>query len=653
MAESHHLTPAPSGLSTLHRPPQSSPVIACCLCGTAVRCDDTVEGRCVGCLNATTDITEAIERDAEVEMCRTCGAWFRNPQWVPLQPESPELLALCVRRVKGLKGMRLVDASWIWQEPNSRRLKIKLTVAAEVLSGTVLQRQLVVTFVVKTRNCDRCNKLAAKDTWQAKVQLRQRCDHPRTLLAMEQLIHKHGMARDVAQVVKSRDGLDLTFHRPQHAQRFVACMRGIAPCRVDASKSVVATNTRTGVSNVKHTWMLEVPPLCRGDLVLLPKGMRGGSGGGGAVALVSRVGASLHLLDPYVGRAFEMSADAYWRAPLLLLASKPQLTTFHVLDCEPEQRQLPRSAAAVDLDAGGGGGGGGGGGADDGVSVASSRLSRCSTASRPSHRGRAGGPAWVMAEALVVREGELGVSEGTFARTHLGHLLQAGEEAQGYDLMAMATLEDLPVTRGGAEVVLVAKKEPERRPRGGAAARRLRKKHGGGVSELRSEAGSDVSYLQDDLGELLEADVEGMRNMERMLMGLGLDEEGEGEGEGEGDGEGEGEGGGGGEGGGEGWGEGEGGGEGEGEGKDEGEGEGEGELGVRESKGGGCSGVGGAAQAATKQDQPRIIMSKGEKRAVRRKERDERRGAGRHVGPRGTPSADRVRDAAGTAEFTY
>ena len=40
-------------------------------------------------------------------MCRTCGAWYRNPQWVPLQPESPELMALCVRRVKGLKGMGL------------------------------------------------------------------------------------------------------------------------------------------------------------------------------------------------------------------------------------------------------------------------------------------------------------------------------------------------------------------------------------------------------------------------------------------------------------------------------------------------------------------------------------------------------------------
>ena len=168
-AKSDHLTAmVPVSSLSAARPKQSAPTIACCLCGRAVCADVTVEGRCVNCLSATTDFTEAIERHCEVEMCRTCSAWYRNPQWVRLQPESPELLALCIRRVKGLKGMRLVDAGWIWTEPNCRRLKVKLTVASEVLSGThTLQRSLVVECFVTARNCDKCNKAAAKDTWQA------------------------------------------------------------------------------------------------------------------------------------------------------------------------------------------------------------------------------------------------------------------------------------------------------------------------------------------------------------------------------------------------------------------------------------------------------------------------------------------------------
>lgn len=98
-----------STLSTAPRPKQTAPTIACCLCGRLVCSDLTVEGRCVNCLSATTDFTEHIERQNEVELCRTCGAWYRNPQWVRVQPESPELLALCIRRVKGLKGMKLVS----------------------------------------------------------------------------------------------------------------------------------------------------------------------------------------------------------------------------------------------------------------------------------------------------------------------------------------------------------------------------------------------------------------------------------------------------------------------------------------------------------------------------------------------------------------
>ena len=58
--------------------------------------------------------------------------------------------------------------------------------------------------------------------------------------------------------------------------------------------------------------------------------------------------------SPRPGRASELSADAYWRAPFAPLASKAQLAAFVVLDCEPCERHAHR-----------GGGGGGGGGGDE------------------------------------------------------------------------------------------------------------------------------------------------------------------------------------------------------------------------------------------------------------------------------------------------
>jgi nonsense-mediated mRNA decay protein 3 len=51
---------------------------------------------------------------------------------VPAELESRELLTLCLKKLKGLQKVRLVDAGFIWTEPHSRRIKVKLTIQKEV-----------------------------------------------------------------------------------------------------------------------------------------------------------------------------------------------------------------------------------------------------------------------------------------------------------------------------------------------------------------------------------------------------------------------------------------------------------------------------------------------------------------------------------------
>jgi len=111
------------------------------------------------------DITEGIQKACTVLWCKECNRWLnvrpgqacvrrrlmRLPQppkaWVRADLESKELLTFCVKKVKGLAKVKLVDAAFIWTEPHSRRLKLKLTVQAEVLNGAILQQ----TFVVEAR----------------------------------------------------------------------------------------------------------------------------------------------------------------------------------------------------------------------------------------------------------------------------------------------------------------------------------------------------------------------------------------------------------------------------------------------------------------------------------------------------------------------
>ena len=38
------------------------------------------------------------------------------------------MLAFCIKRVNGLAKVKLVDAGFVWTEPHSKRIKLKLTI---------------------------------------------------------------------------------------------------------------------------------------------------------------------------------------------------------------------------------------------------------------------------------------------------------------------------------------------------------------------------------------------------------------------------------------------------------------------------------------------------------------------------------------------
>lgn len=92
-------------------------------------------------------------------------------QWIKCSLESRELLGLCLAKLKGLNRVRLIDAGFVWTEPHSKRIKVKLTIQAEVLGGAVLQQVFIVDFVVNGQFCTDCHRVEAKDFWKANASL--------------------------------------------------------------------------------------------------------------------------------------------------------------------------------------------------------------------------------------------------------------------------------------------------------------------------------------------------------------------------------------------------------------------------------------------------------------------------------------------------
>lgn len=75
----------------------------------------------------------AFHPTGSVSFCRNCERFLSPPQsWMQANPESSELLSICLKKLKGLNKVRLTDAHFIWTEPHSKRLRVSLTIQKEV-----------------------------------------------------------------------------------------------------------------------------------------------------------------------------------------------------------------------------------------------------------------------------------------------------------------------------------------------------------------------------------------------------------------------------------------------------------------------------------------------------------------------------------------
>ncbi|KDD75562.1 NMD3 nonsense mediated mRNA decay protein, partial [Helicosporidium sp. ATCC 50920] len=306
----------------------------CCLCGVGI--PPNPANMCVNCMRTQVDITSGIQKQVTVLWCKACARYLQPPKhWLAAEPESRELLTYCIKRVRGLSKVRLVDAAFVWTEPHSMRLKAKLTVQGEALNGALLQQSFVVEYILERHMCPTCARSAANpNTWTACVQLRQHVGHKRTFFFLEQLILKHGADDQCVNVKEVHGGVDFYFSSRSHASKFLDFCSGVVPMRHRADKQLVSHNEHTSTYNYKYTFSAEIAPLCKDDLVFLPPKLSAALGHLGPLVLVTRVGSALTLTDPLTLRSANLDATAYWRHDLRPLATSKALTEFVVLDLE-------------------------------------------------------------------------------------------------------------------------------------------------------------------------------------------------------------------------------------------------------------------------------------------------------------------------------
>ncbi|VFQ74352.1 unnamed protein product [Cuscuta campestris] len=135
---------------------QTNGDVPCCKCGVPIQPNDF--NMCARCLRSEVDITEGLQKHVTITYCPDCESYLQPPGfWIKAQPESQDLLAFCVERLKDFNEARLVDAEFIWTEPHSKRIRVKLKLQKEVLQGAILEQSYIVEFVVHDQLCKPCS----------------------------------------------------------------------------------------------------------------------------------------------------------------------------------------------------------------------------------------------------------------------------------------------------------------------------------------------------------------------------------------------------------------------------------------------------------------------------------------------------------------
>ncbi|CAK9112009.1 60S ribosomal export protein NMD3, partial [Durusdinium trenchii] len=446
----------------------SAPNVVCCLCGVVMKPNKI--NTCVQCLQTHHDATAEFAKNGVLMKCKGCERYQNTTQaWISCANESKELLALCFKKIKGLSKVHLVDANFIWTEEHSKRIKVKLVVQKDVAGQIVLQQSCVVEFVVQNKMCEDCHLQEANLNWNSIVQVRQKVNHKRTFLFLEQLILKHGEDSRTINVDPQPEGVDFYFAHKNDAVKFLNFLETVVPIKYKTSKKIVSMDIKSNEAHFNHTFSVEIVPICKDDVVCLPRKVAQKMGSISQICLCTKVSNALHFIDPISCQVGDLSAENFWRNPFRAVLGSPSLVSFTVLDVEIIERPLEganQRRKALPAPVAGPGGG---------------RKRRRNKGGQTilNEHGVNKSPRHALALVEVAKDEDFGVNDRRFrVMSHLGFILKPGDSVLGYDLSTSnindSDVEHLNPKTEMPDVVLVRKHYPKWRKRAKQRAWKLR-----------------------------------------------------------------------------------------------------------------------------------------------------------------------------------
>lgn len=138
-------------------------------------------------------------------------------------------------------------------------------------------------------------------------------------------------------VESSKQGMDFFFKQRNQAEKVVNFISTHFPTKSKLSKRHISTDARTSKPRYELTYAVDLVPLGRGDLVLMPVNLNAKNSSAGEIVMVSKVASSLHLINPITLKQDELIASRFFSKEKLIrvLMSPADLVRFVIMDIEP------------------------------------------------------------------------------------------------------------------------------------------------------------------------------------------------------------------------------------------------------------------------------------------------------------------------------
>lgn len=117
--------------------------------------------------------------------------------------------------------------------------------------------------------------------------------------------------------------------------------------RYQYAQELVTHDPHNNTYDYKHSFSVELVPICKDDLVCLPKKLAHSLGNISRLCLCSRISNLIHLIDPHTGQMAELSSTDYWRNPFEVLCYPKMAVEYTIIDIEPAEISLGSGHGAV------------------------------------------------------------------------------------------------------------------------------------------------------------------------------------------------------------------------------------------------------------------------------------------------------------------